>query len=204
MNLKDIWDKFIVFLDELLEGDYTKTMQETAEPQPPPAPQEALNNQSAPIAAPAAPSEPVAPNPDVLAPDWGSQERAYHNTRVLCDLSGLTVDEKNIICACLYQESTFLNYYSNGQAVKHENLNPAGVLLSTDWGIAQINDYWHVKKYADFPSAEYILANPDKAVQFMIDAYKNGGLGQWVSYSSGAYKYWLLVSSPMWKLAIAQ
>lgn len=190
MKLKDIWDNIKDFLDELLEGDYTKTMQETSEPTQP---------ADKPVVAP---SVPAAPNPDVLAPDWNSQERAYHNSRVLCDLSGLTVAEKNTICACLYQESQFLNYLSNGQAVKHENKSVTGVLLSTDWGIAQINDYWHVKKYPDFPSAAFILANPDKAVQFMIDAYKNGGLGQWVSYSSGAYVQWLEASSPMWKLAV--
>lgn len=147
-------------------------------------------------------NEPTAANPDVLIP-WADQKSNYHNARVLCDLSFLTLEEKNVICACLYQESEFLNVFPNGNPVKHENLSVAGVLLSTDWGIAQINDYWHVQKYPDFPSAAYIMANPQKAVQFMIDAYKEGGLNQWVSYSSGAYKQWLLSTSPMWKLTMS-
>lgn len=216
MNLKVIRDKFIVLLDELLEGDYTKTMQETAEPQ------EA--DQSTPVAAPADPSEPVAPNPDALAPDWGSQERAYHNTRVLCDLAGLPTSKtiavngayfapKDIICACLYEESEFLNYYSSGQPVTHQNykqddegrliLDEHGnkILLSTDFGLVQINDFWHIGPGKDFPSVAFVLANPDKAVEFMIEMYKAEKLGLWVSYSSGDYKKNLLPTSGMWKLA---
>lgn len=142
----------------------------------------------------------VEPNPDVLT-TWDTQKNNYHNARVLCDLSFLTVEEKNLICACLYQESELYNYLPNGQPVTHQNKSVNGVLLSTDWGIAQINDYWHVEKYPDFSSSTDIMANPQKAVQFMIDAYKNGGLNQWVSYSSGAYQKWLSTGSPMWLLA---
>jgi hypothetical protein len=148
-----------------------------------------------------APSSPqIAPNPDTLAPDWATQQHNYHNVRVLCDLAGLTVDEKNVICACVYQESNFFNYEANGQPMRHLNTSADGTLLSTDWGIAQINDYWHVTKYPDFPSSAFIMANPQKAIQFMIDAYKGGGLNQWVSFSTGAYKQWLLPTSPMWDL----
>ena len=138
-------------------------------------------------------------NPDVLRSNWDSQQNNFHNVRVLCDLAGLTLEEKDKICACIYQESQFWNYLPSGQPVEnHNRLN--GRIVSTDWGIAQINDYWHITKYPDFVSVESILKNPDRAIEFMITAYKAGTLKQWVSYSSGAYKQWLLPNSPMWKL----
>lgn len=137
-----------------------------------------VHEDSIPIAATSSPamSQP-AQNPDVLRSNWDSQQNNFHNVRVLCDLLGLTIDEKNLICACIYQESQFFNYKPNGQPVTHENY-VKGVLASTDWGICQINDYWHVKKYPDFVSVESILKNPDKAVEFMIHAYLNGNLKQ--------------------------
>lgn len=144
------------------------------------------------------PEEPTVPvamsNPDVLNPDWSTQKNAYHNVRVLCDLSGLTFAEKNIICACIYQESEFkINVLNN-------NRNAQGKILSTDYGICQINDYYHIGKEKDFPSVEYVLDNPEACVQFMINCYLHGALKQWVSFSSGAYKQWLLSTSPMWNL----
>lgn len=141
---------------------------------------------------------PVAPS-TVLA-SWGTQKGAWHLVRVQCDNAGLSLAEKNVICACIYQESQFYNYLPSGKPTLHENV-VNGVLASTDFGICQINDYWHVKKYPDFPSSQYILDHPEKAVQFMIDAYKHGTLKQWVSYSSNAFQTWLKPDSPMWNLA---
>lgn len=140
---------------------------------------------------------PVAPVSPVEAPldPWSTPKGAWYAVRVLCDSAGLSLEDKNVICACIYQESQFYNYLPNGLPTKHDNGT------STDWGICQINDYWHVKKYHDFPSADFIMANPDKAVQFMINAFKGGGLTQWVSFSSGAYKQWLSPGSKMWLLA---
>lgn len=147
------------------------------------------SNENAPVA-----PAPVVPNPDILAPDWDTQQHAYHNVRVLCDLAGLTFEQKNIICACIYQESRFKI------GIKHANVSN-GVVESTDYGICQINDYYHIGAGKDFPSAEYVLDNPDKAVAWMIQMYQRGSIGQWVSYSSGAYRQWLVPSSPMWLLA---
>lgn len=134
---------------------------------------------------------------DTLYPSWATQQDAYHNARVLCDNSGLTLAEKNLISACLYQESRF-----KVGAVNH-NENGVGDILSTDYGIAQINDFYHIGAGKDFPSVEYVMDNPAKTVQFMINKYLQGRLSMWVSYSSGDYKQWLTASSPMWKLASA-
>lgn len=137
---------------------------------------------------------PMPIDPDSIVYPWDSPKHNYHNTRVLCDLAELTTEEKNLICACIYRESGF-----NNDAVNH-NKDKSGNILSTDFGICQINDYYHIGFEKDFPTVDYVLSNPDKAVSWMIDMYQHGMLKQWVSYSSGAYKQFLLPSSPMWDL----
>lgn len=193
-----MWKSFLAkldaFLEELVYGDRNLVVLDHMLPSKQPV----IPLQTSPIEE-LPPQVAPSTNPDILVP-WDSQKHNYHNVRVLCDLSYLTVEEKNLICACVYQESEFYNYLPNGNPVIHENKSLNGVLLSTDWGIVQINDYWHVQKYPDFSSSKKIMDNPQKAVQFMIDAYKDGGLNQWVSYSSGAYKQWLSPTSPMWAL----
>lgn len=105
---------------------------------------------------------------------------ARHSVRVICDEMGLTLYEKNVITACIQQESGFDN------AAVGRNMRD-GKLLSTDWGICQINDYWHVGPGKKWSSVQQILDNPEKAVRWMITLYKQGQLKLWVSYSSGAY-----------------
>lgn len=134
-------------------------------------------------------------NPDCITYPWDTPQHIYHNVRVLCDNAGLTVDEKNTICACIYQESRF-----NPEAINH-NKNAAGTILSTDYGICQINDFYHIGSGKEFPSATFVLNNPGADVKWMISMYQHGLLKQWVSYSSGAYKQWLSPESPMWALA---
>lgn len=142
------------------------------------------------------PVSPAQPSP-VVAPLLWDKDNARHSIRVMCDNSGLSTSPtinvdgkmyapKDIICACIQQESGFDN-----NVEPRKNLDKTGKVWSTDWGICQINDYWHIIKYHDFKSVDDILQNPQKAVQFMIDCYKDGRIGQWVSYSSGAYKQWL-------------
>lgn len=137
---------------------------------------------------------PTPPTSDPL--QFDTPKHAYHAVRVLCDNAGLSVAEKNLICACIYQESRF-----EIGAINH-NRNAKGVITSTDYSLCQINDYYHIGNGKDFPSVQYVLDNPDKVVQWMITMYKHGMLKQWVSYTSGAYKQWLLSASPMWKLAL--
>lgn len=138
---------------------------------------------------------PVLPPTAALSPlEFSTPKNAFHSVRVICDEQGLTLDEKNLICACIYQESEFWN------TAKCKNKNKAGVVTSTDWGICQVNDYFHIGKGKDFESVQFILNNPDRVVKWMINQYKAGNLGMWVSYSSGAYKRWLSPSSPMWGL----
>jgi hypothetical protein len=113
---------------------------------------------------------------------WDTPEHSRYNVRKICDEEGLSASEKNLICACIYQESEFLN-----TAVCH-NKNKKGEITSSDWGIVQCNDHWHIGEGKAFPSVEYVVNNPEKMVRWMIQMYKLGLLRLWVSYSSGAYK----------------
>lgn len=135
-------------------------------------------------------------NPDTVTYSWDTPAHCYHNTRVLCDNAGLSLDEKNVISACIYQESQF-----HTQA-KHVNYNRNGSVSSTDWGIVQINDYFHIAPTGTpFASVAEVLSNPEADVAWMIQMYKQGGLKMWDSYLSGAYREWLEPNSPMWALA---
>lgn len=142
------------------------------------------------------PEEKPVIDPDSIVYPWDTPQHIYHNVRVLCDNAGLTFVEKNLICACIYRESEFKN-----NAVCY-NRDSQGNILSTDFGICQINSYYHCAPTGSpFPSPGYVVANPDKCAQYMIDCYRNGTLKMWVSYSSGAYAQFLLPDSPMWLLA---
>lgn len=152
----------------------------------------------APIPAPAPTPVPVVP-PAPPALIWDTQKDAWHSVRVLCDEMGLTYAQKNIVCACIFQESRFrVNPKPN------ENIDPkTGQVWSTDYGIVQVNDHFHIGPGKDFPSVEYVIANPEKCVRWMISVMKETGkLQPWSSYSTGAYLEWLPATSPMWALAI--
>lgn len=140
-----------------------------------------------PVTAPTTPSEPPVA-PETLL--WDTPKRAYHSTRVTCDNMGLTFSEKETISACIFQESRF-NNNAVGKNAK-----------STDWGIVQVNDFYHIGPGKTFPSVEYVLEHPEAMVRWMIAMYHAGQLRQWVSYSSKAYLRWLEKDSPMRALAV--
>ncbi|MCR4311328.1 MAG: transglycosylase SLT domain-containing protein [Candidatus Taylorbacteria bacterium] len=137
---------------------------------------------------------PIIPSEPKISPEtnetsepykWDNYDSSRHSVRVICDEMGLTLAEKNLIAACIMQESQF-----NNNAIGR-NKDKDGRVLSTDWGICQINDYWHVGTGKRWSSVAQIVNNPDKAVKWMIQMYKQGLLKLWVSYSSGAYKKYL-------------
>lgn len=164
--LIDLWAKFSAIIEQIAGGDayeQAKTPTESVMP----------------------------PIPKIFS--WSIPADAFHLTRVLCDDAGLSFTNKNIICACIFQESRFLIQ------AKNENLYN-GKVVSTDWGICQVNDHYHIGPGKDFPSVQYVLDNPDKVVAWMISMSKHGLLKQWVSYSSGAFSKWLPLTSPMWDL----
>ena len=131
---------------------------------------------------------------------WDTPQHAYHSLRVMCDEAGLTYKQKNILCACVYQESQFLN-----TAIGRNKDLKTGKVWSTDWGIFQVNDTkgWHIGKGLRFSSVQDVLDHPEKAAKWMIETMETTGkLQPWASYTSGAYKKWLVDNSPMWKLKV--
>jgi len=141
-----------------------------------------------PIEPPNLPSSPPIP---IVVPTlylWDNFKNSRHSVRVICDEMGLTLKEKNLICAVIQQESNFNN------KATCKNKNKKGEVTSTDWGICQINDTkgWHIGKGLAFSSVGYLLEHPDEAVRYMIRMYKAGKLKLWVAYSSGAYKRYLV------------
>lgn len=136
---------------------------------------------------PPAPPTPV-PTP---APkyQWDTSQLARHSIRVICDEQGLSLANKNLITAVIQAESGFYNY-KDGKPLKRLNFKKDGVTLSsTDWGICQINDTptWHIGKGLYFASVDDVMANPDKAVRFMIAMLKADKLNLWVAYINGSY-----------------
>ena len=125
-------------------------------------------------------------------------QNSQHSVREICDAEGLNLYEKSVIYACIEQESNFENYNKSGTPMIHENLAKDGKTLeSTDWGICQINDTkgWYIGPAPlPFPSVDFLMANPDKAVAFMCRMAIEGELGKWVSYSSGAYEKFMPVN----------
>ncbi len=130
--------------------------------------------------------EPIQP-PIVIAPPappkyfWDTPTDCRHSVRVICDEEGLTVEEKNLLSATLHCESNY-----NPQCVHPNVVN--GKVTSTDYGICQINDYYHIGLGKDFPSADYVLHNPEACVRWMCKQWK-AGLGRlWICYSKGLYQ----------------
>ena len=121
--------------------------------------------------------QPEYPNdPPVEVYDWSDPEKARHSVRVICDEEGLTVAQKNTLCETVKCESGF------NPLAKHENKNAKGVITSTDWGICQINDYWHIGPNKSFPSVEYVLNNPEACIRWMCTMWKANKQMLWVCY----------------------
>lgn len=142
------------------------------------------------------PPTPPAPQPPAPATPtyiWDNPADARHSVRVICDEEGLTYDmqygaitAKNIMCACVQVESGFK------PGAVHQNKDPhSGLVTSTDYGIVQINDFFHIGPGKDFPSVQYVLDNPEACVRWMAKLFKNGKANLWSSYQSGVYKKYL-------------
>jgi hypothetical protein len=100
------------------------------------------------------------------------------------DEYNLTWASKAALCATIEGESNF-----NTQA-KNENKKD-GKVWSTDWGLCQINDYFHIGPGKEFSSVEEVLNNPEKSVRYMIEMYQRGHLDYWNAFKSGYYKKFL-------------
>ena len=132
---------------------------------------------------------------------WDNVADACHSVRLICDWLGMPLEPsfevdgvkyllKDIMCACLMVESGF-----NVNAV-HFNKGLDNKILSTDYGLCQINSYWHIGPGKDFPSAAYVLANPAECVVWMGKLFIGNQMNLWSSYVSGAFKRYLPFKGP--------
>lgn len=134
---------------------------------------------------PVAPGNPVPiitppMNPDDLLP-WNTtgslSHENWHNVRALCDLEGLSVEQKNTLTACVWVESEFNTH------ARLDNKDKVGRVWSTDLGICQWNTYFHGKEITPDQSVN----DPEFAIRLMCKYWLAGRESQWVSFTSGAY-----------------
>lgn len=118
-------------------------------------------------------------NPDTLT-TWDTPANCRHNVRVIADLEGLTTQQKIDLSSTVHCESNY-----NPSCVHPNIVN--GAVSSTDYGICQINDYWHIGPGKDFPSSQYVLQNPEACVRWMARQFKAGNARAWVCYLKGMY-----------------
>ena len=119
---------------------------------------------------------------------WDNPVNARHSIRVMCDEAGLSISDKNTLCAVIGAESGWMNFREDGSPVTNKNLRSDGSLSSTDWGICQINDKYHIGTNNTFPSVDYVMQNPEKVVAWMIKMYKKGHINWWCAFVNGSYK----------------
>ena len=136
---------------------------------------------------------PPMPDPLTTLLPWTTQKNYYHNVGVLCDRSGLTFKQKDTVRRCIYIESRFRDYRSDGTPVIGPNKDDTGAIWSRDWGVVQINDYpkfGHIGPGCMFSSKDDVLAHPERAIQYMIDTMKQTGkLKPWASYTGSPPDY---------------
>jgi hypothetical protein len=112
---------------------------------------------------------------------WDTKENVRHSVRLICDDEGLTVEQKNTLCATIQGESGF-----NTRAFNYNHgLN--GRVVSTDWGLCQWNDVYHGGEI----TPDEAVNDPEKAVRLMCAYWKRGQRNLWVAYSSGRYKQFM-------------
>ena len=127
-------------------------------------------------------NQPIPPeNPDVLVA-WDTKENCRHNVRVICDLEGMTEQQKDDISKTIHCESDY-----NPNCVHPNYVN--GQISSTDFGIAQVNSFWHIGPAKDFPSPEYVIANPEECVRWMCKNWKTGA-NMWVCHLRGLFEHY--------------
>jgi C-type lysozyme/alpha-lactalbumin family len=123
------------------------------------------------------------PQPSATPPAylWDTPANVRHSVRAICDEEGLTVDQKNALSSTVHCESDY-----NPKAI-HPNV-VSGKVGSTDYGLCQINDYWHIGPGKDFPSKDFVLDNPEKCVRWMCRQWLAGNANAWVCHLKGLYE----------------
>lgn len=110
------------------------------------------------------------------------EETMQEIVRRVCKEEKMSLKQSNEIFATVRCESNF-----NPKA-KYENKDKAtGKVWSTDWGICQINDYYHIGAGKSFPSVDYVLNNPEACIRWMCKQWKAGRANWWICFARGMH-----------------
>jgi hypothetical protein len=111
---------------------------------------------------------------------WGTPPEVRHSIRVICDEEGLTVEQKNTLCATIQCESGFK------LDARNDNIKD-GKVTSTDWGLCQWNSHYHAKEI----TPDEAVHNPEKAVRLMCHYWKRDQRKLWVCYLKNMYQQYM-------------
>lgn len=168
--------KWLIWFEQLVEDFFINVFHDPIEtkPQDLPMNQEPIkqNTLSVVLSTNGPMIDPDTNNPDLLFA-WDTPENCRHNVRAIADLEGLTLDEKNDFSSTVHCESNY-----NPKCIHPNIIN--GHISSTDFGILQINDYWHIGPGKDFPSSDFVLNNPEACVRWGAKQWKAGNGKMWV------------------------
>lgn len=125
---------------------------------------------------------PVSPKPPVVEPkyDWSTPTTSKKSVRIICDEEGLTLKEKNELCATVGAESGW----------KKDAIGKPNFDGTRDYGIVQVNEKYWIGEGKLFPSKEYVLQNPEACVRWMCKEWRKNK-NWWYAYKNGSYKKFL-------------
>lgn len=102
--------------------------------------------------------------------------------RRVCKEVGLTTEMTRHLMATIHGESGW-----NPKARGRNYDKKTKKLLSTDWGLCQLNDKWYVGPKCEIKTPEEAIANPEKCVRVMAKAWKKGRAVDWRAYKYKSY-----------------
>jgi hypothetical protein len=141
-----------------------------------------------PVVAPILPPEPVLPPKPILTryevenpqTGWGGYDGVYPEdkknllrgmVKEKCLKAGLTKIRTIDILNTIEGESGFNPYCTRLNNDKRK---------STDYGLCQLNSYWYLRPYK--MTGEEAIKNPERCVDIMIEAWKNGRDIDWIAW----------------------
>ncbi len=112
---------------------------------------------------------------------WDTPLDARHSVRLICDEEGLTVEQKNTLCATVGGESGW-----KPGAIGKPNTDG-----TRDYGICQINTRYWIGPGKLFPTTDYVLTHPEQCIRWMCKQWKMGYRNWWIAYKNNSYKAYL-------------
>jgi murein DD-endopeptidase MepM/ murein hydrolase activator NlpD len=106
----------------------------------------------------------------------------------VCRDSGLPATLAEELWATIAAESGF-----NPNA-RNDNRDSYGTVVSTDYGLCQLNSHWYIGADKDVKTPFEALTNPEKCVRVMANAFANGHADDWIAHRTGSFRPYLPVA----------